>query len=147
MEEKELFETHKILLEKQESLKVVAFAYIQRVLNSPFFPIVLAADSSNIYIYNDDVADDIKNDRYVFNIKETLRPSEFKYIVHETFKIDREYKNYGRLGFIYLDEEKENIDIFYRKMDKKEMKYFLRYIKKIGFKIKRKKTKRYRYFI
>lgn len=138
--EKEIPQIH---LENQENLLDYAFGYHQRVLNSSFFPIVIACNKEAIFIYSDDVADDYTQGKYIFNIKKTFPIKDIKYIVHETYKKHLNYKEYGRICIVFDNDEQPDYEFYYKMRDKAEMKHFLKTLKKSEAIIHRRKVKKY----
>lgn len=136
-------EIPQIHLEDQDKLIDYAFGYHQRVLNSSFFPIVVACNKDAIFVYNDDVADDFEKGKYVFNIKETFPIKDIKYIIHETYKKHRNYKEYGRICIVFDDEGRSDYEFYYKMRDKAEMKHFLKSLKKTEAIIRHRRTKKY----
>ena len=126
----------KVVLERQEKIKALAFGYMHKDPNDLFFPVAVATSEQSIYIYRDDVANDFNGDSYSYKIRKLINHDDIDFIYHETYRSNLEYRDYGRISIIFKNNKEENLDICYRKEDKVEILGLLKELRGYGVKTK-----------
>ncbi len=125
----------KVVLERQDKIKALAFGYMQNDPNALFFPVAIATSDLAIYIYRDDVANEFNGDYYSYKIRKLINHNNIAFVYHETYKKNMLYRDYGRISIV-LKDGGDNIDICYKKEDKVEILGFLKVLGEYGIKTK-----------
>ncbi len=132
----------KIILDHQQEGIYLAYGLAQLVKGEKFSQCALLLTEKTLYFYDDNMPSQIQGDTHIHNAKMMIPLSKLKIMVFEKYK-HPEYKTYYRLAFI-SDEEHYNTYMFFFKDDLKNIKKFIKLVKKLGVKTKKRKIKIYK---
>ena len=123
----------KINVDEYNRVSLMLAGLFQFQENNNFVQTQLALTQTELLFYDDSEPSEVKGEELHYKVKKRVLLDDYSLVLNETIKKNRDLANLGRLVFISEDEEKTFI-YYYFLEDKKQVKAFLKALKKVRIK-------------
>ena len=111
-----------------------------------FSPAAMAVTDEELLFYDDSAPDEKQSIHLIYHIKKRIKLENVMIVLHDKFKKNKYLKNMARINFLVEEEDEEgdtdNVEVaFYYYLDEQSAaERFVRELKSLGVKVKKRKV-------